>query len=118
MLGRKVTEYPRFRDCFVSEDGNIVVLTRVGGNNRNAGFGEEELCKDPHFIKTYDDEFDSTYGFYEFSVPEKWKKDFEAIKSGGIKNASDEYLKHLIEFYSDIPDFAQFLTKILNERTV
>ena len=60
MLGRKQEEYPRFRDCFV-EGENIAIYTRVGGNNRGCGFGEEELYKDPNFINTYDDDFDNTY---------------------------------------------------------
>lgn len=62
MLDKHPDEYPRFRDCFIGEDKNsIVIYTRVGGSNRNCGFGEEELYKHPNFIKTYDDCFDSTY---------------------------------------------------------
>ena len=44
MLGRKQDEYPRFRDCFLSEDKkHIDIYTRVGGGNRGCGYGEEEL---------------------------------------------------------------------------
>lgn len=65
MLGRKQDEWPRFRDCFLSNDGKrIVIYTRVGGNNRNSGYGEEDLYDDPNFITTYDDDHDSTYGYY------------------------------------------------------
>ena len=46
MLGRKQEAYPRFRDWFVTDDNNIAIYTRVGGNNRDCGFGEEELYKD------------------------------------------------------------------------
>lgn len=49
MLGKHPDEYPRFRDCFVSDDEtSIEVLTRVGGGNR--GYGEEELMKHPALI--------------------------------------------------------------------
>ena len=42
MLGKHPDEYPRFRDCFISEDETQkIVFTRVGGGNRNCGFGEE-----------------------------------------------------------------------------
>jgi len=40
MLGKHPEEYPRFRDCFISEtehpqyDNMIHIYTRVGGNNR------------------------------------------------------------------------------------
>lgn len=71
MLERKQNEWLRFRDCFITKDSNIGIYTRVGGSNRNCVFGEEELYKDPNFIRTYDDEPDDTYATYEFSVPEK-----------------------------------------------
>lgn len=100
MLGRKEEDYPRFRDCFVSEDGqNIVIYTRVGGGNRDCGFGEEELYEDENFIRTWDDEFDSTYGYYEFSVPEQWKNDFDLILMGKLQEVSNEYRNYLKEFF-------------------
>ena len=100
MLGKKHTKYPRFRDCFLSEDEKrIVIYTRVGGGNRNCGFGEEELYKDPNFVKTYDDDFDSTYGFYEFNVPDKWKDDFAKITSGKFSELSDEYIEKIMQDY-------------------
>ncbi len=99
MLGRKQGEYPRFRDCFVTEDGNIAIYTRVGGGNRNCGYGEESLYKDKNFIKTYDDNYDSTYGTYEFSVPEEWKQDFEKIMAGKISEVSDKYVERVKQIF-------------------
>lgn len=100
MLGRKQEEYPRFRDCFLSDDEErIVIYTRVGGNNRNCGYGEEELYTDPNFVKTYDDSFDSTYGYYEFNPPERWKDDFDRLVSGKVKDVSDEYVEYVKEFF-------------------
>lgn len=99
MLGRKQEEWPRFRDCFVTEDNNIAIYTRVGGGNRNCGYNEEKLYEDENFIRTYDDEYDTTYGTYEFKVPEKWKADFDTILSGDMSKVSDEYIAYLKEFY-------------------
>lgn len=99
MLGRKQEEWPRFRDCFVTDEGNIAIYTRVGGGNRGCGYGEEELYKDPNFITTYDDDYDCTYATYEFRVPEKWKADFDLIVSGKFSDVSDEYVSYLKEFY-------------------
>lgn len=100
MLGRKQKDYPRFRDCFLSEDEKrIVIFTRVGGGNRNCGYGEEKLYEDPNFADTYDDDFDRTYGYYEFNVPEKWKADFQKIVDGKLTEVSDEYVKYVSEFY-------------------
>lgn len=103
MLGKHPDEYPRFRDCFVSDDGErIVVYTRVGGNNRNGGYGEEALYEDPNFVTTYDDDEDNTYGYYEFNVPEEWKDDFEKIKNG--EKPSDEYIDQMCKVYPKIED--------------
>lgn len=100
MLGKKADEYPRFRDCFVSPDEkHILVLLRVGGPNRNQGYGEESLYKMPTFIRTYDDEEDSTYGMYEFDVPERWKDDFCHISQGDLDKVSDEYVEFVKQFY-------------------
>lgn len=108
MLGRKQNEYPRFRDCFVTEEKNIAIYTRVGGGNRNCGYGEEELYKDENFLTTYDDDFDSTYATYEFKVPEKWKADFEKILCGDFVSVSAEYIEHLKQFYPKLAEQGVF----------
>lgn len=109
MLGREPDEYPRFRDCFI-EDDKIAVYTRVGGPNRNCGYGEEKLFIDPNFIRFYDDDYDSTYGTYLFRVPKKWKSDFDKIIDGKLKETSDEYKQYIKEFW---PRLATLLTDIL-----
>lgn len=105
MLGRKQDEYPRFRDCFLSEDDErIVICTRVGGGNRGQGYNEEELYKDPNFVTTYDDGCDNTYGYYEFNPPERWKEDFDNIISGDLEEVSDEYVQYVKEFYPKLAE--------------
>lgn len=104
MLGRKQNEYPRFRDCYVTDEGNIAIYTRVGGGNRDCGYGEEELYKDENFITTYDDEYDSTYGTYEFRVPEKWKADFDKIINGKFSEVSKEYIDYVKTFYPKLTE--------------
>lgn len=99
MLGRKEEEYPRFRDCWITEDNNIAIFTRVGGNNRNCGFGEEKLYEDENFIRTYDDDFDNTYATYEFKVPSKWKNDFNKIIDNKLSEVSEEYIEYVESFY-------------------
>lgn len=109
MLGRHASEYPRFRDCFLNELNQIVVLTRVGGNNRNSGFGEEVLYKDPNFVDTYDDDFDSTYGYYVFNVPEEWKDDFDRLLRG--EKPSARYLGQMCKVYPKLEEtFREHLT--------
>lgn len=109
MLGRKSEDYPRFRDCFV-HDGKIVIFTRVGGPNRNCGYGEEKLYDDPNFDSTYDYEEDNTYGIYLFNVPKKWKSDFDKILDDKIEETSEEYKNYIKEFY---PKMADMLSDVL-----
>ena len=104
MLGRKQEEWPRFRDCFLTEENNIAIYTRVGGGNRGCGYGEEALYEDENFIKTYDDDFDTTYATYEFKVPEKWKADFDLIVGAKFSEVSDEYVNYLKEFYPTLAE--------------
>ena len=104
MLGRHPNEYPRFRDCFVNKENQIEVYTRVGGNNRNCGYGEEVLYKDPNFVRTYDDDFDNTYGFYVFNVPEEWKEDFDKIIEGRGIEISDKYFEQMCKVYPKLSE--------------
>jgi len=105
MLGRKDTEYPRFRNCFVDADKkHILIYTRAGGGNRGCGFGEEQLYEDENFVTTYDDDFDNTYATYEFKVPSKWEKDFDLIIAGKLSEVSDEYVDFVKSFYPKLTD--------------
>lgn len=66
---------PRFRDSYLDvEDGGevkIVVLTRSGGGNRDDYHGSNEaMANHPCYISDEDDDFDSTYAYFYFSVPE------------------------------------------------
>lgn len=95
---RPESYFPRFRDCY-EEDGNIVVYTRVGGGNRDCGFGEDELYELPTFVETYDDEFDSTYGYYVFGVPDEWRDDFDRVMGGRLGELSDAYVERIAKCY-------------------
>lgn len=100
MLGRKSNEYPRFRDCFLSDDKkHIDVYTRVGGNNRNQGYGEEILYSDENFVDTFDDSFDNTFATYRFKVPERWQGDFNCIVNNELEKVSDAYIEVVKQFY-------------------
>lgn len=92
MLGRKQDDYP------------IAIYTRVGGGNRGCGYGEEELYKDPNFITTYDDDFDSTYGTYEFKVPEQWKEDFDKILDNRFADVSDAYVEQVKSIFPKLAE--------------
>ncbi len=110
MLGKHPDEYPRFRDCFLSDEehpeyaDHIHIYTRVGGSNRSSGFGEEVLYSMPGFVSTFDDSFDSTFASYVFKVPDKWRADFELYKQGKIKEFSKEYQEEIKRVYPKLKE--------------
>ena len=119
MIGMHPIEIPRFRNVFLRDeehpeyDDNIQVYTRVGGNNRNSGYGEEKLEKHPNFVATFDDNFDNTYGTYVFSVPEEWKGDYDKIVKAEFHNLSEGYKVRFGEIYLELKDdFLEFLKEI------
>jgi hypothetical protein len=104
MLGGKHPDnLPRFRDCFVKND-EIHIYTRVGGGNRNCEFGEEELQSHQNYLRDFDDDYDSTYATYVFSVPDEFKPDFELIKAGKIKEISDKYKERIYLVYPKLKE--------------
>lgn len=112
LLGEKhPDEYPRFRDCYVTEDNNIAVYTRVGGGNRGCGYGEEELYKHPNFLYTEDDDFDETYATYYFSVPEEWKEDFDKLLKGDFAGTSPAYKERVHKVFPKLKDMLDELFK-------
>ena len=100
MLGRKIPDYPGFRDCCVKDD-KILIYVRDNPNNQNYTPCREKLMKDKNFIETWCDEQDSTHIYYSFAVPKKWKSDFKKITNGNIKDVSDKFIDYLRKFYDN-----------------
>lgn len=90
MLGLRVRDVPRFRDCWLEKD-TIVLLTRTGGGNReayeypdadNEGICNENLRKLPEYLRDEDWEMDSTYARFYFNFPDKYKPYLDRIAEG------------------------------------
>jgi hypothetical protein len=65
MLGIDETQVPRFRDCYLNADREIVIYTRTGGSNRAAYQVENEaLTRLPGYLRNRNDEFDSTFTYF------------------------------------------------------
>ena len=94
---------PRYRDAYLGDEGkSIIIYTRTGGGNRDF-YDSEESCRicypeyfkntdedptgpwnsdmqsHPQYMQDYDDDFDSTYAYFEFKVPEEWAAELEAL---------------------------------------
>lgn len=76
MIGCTKESIPRYRDVFICDKGeNIIIYTRTGGGNR--GDYQEEIDKlksNPNYLEDYDDDFDETYAYFKFKVPEKYSE--------------------------------------------
>lgn len=84
MLKLEKHNFARYRDCYLSPEGDkIIVYTRTGGGNREA-YGDEiyDIRDLPTYITDYDDDFDETYMSFEFSIP----AEFEVV----CKNLANE----------------------------
>ena len=69
-IGLKKTDFGRFRDIWLNESEDIIqVKCRTGGMNRP--LEKHNIYKNEYFRKTYDWDFDRTYAFYVFALPDK-----------------------------------------------
>ena len=75
MLAVNTEYFGRFRDVELIKSGSVIqVFTRTGGDNRE-DYKEnwEKIRKHELYIGDYDDDFDNTYAYIEFKVPERYK---------------------------------------------
>lgn len=109
LIGRKEEDFPRFRDCYIN-DNIIIVYTRTGGNNRKCWEEEEKENCDcagcvmtnivptyEGYIRDYDDDFDNTYAYVEFKIPNEnicVLKELRTIfETKNISSVSDKFKK-------------------------
>lgn len=71
--------FARFRDIFPTIDGTkVIVYTRLGGYNRKSYFDTiKEIRNHDLYLTDYDDEYDNTYAYFVFAVPEQY---IEAVR--------------------------------------
>ena len=77
---------PRLRDVWTNADmSEVVVLTRTGGGNR-AGYNDENaaLTLHPLYLRDQDEEWDSTYATFVFTLPAEGAASMRAEIDGAI----------------------------------
>lgn len=81
MLSLNPSDIPRFRDAWLTDDGErIVLLTRTGGGNRSDYLTENQsLTKIDGYISDVDDDFDSTFAHFMYKVPAAYILDTKLI---------------------------------------
>ena len=100
MLNLTKEDCGRYRDCYLDEKGEkIIVYTRNGGGNRE--YYEEvfdKLSSHTNYLCDYDDDFDCTYASIEFSVPDKFiELTKEFVKKGADTITGSEKFKKLLD---------------------
>ena len=98
MLGKRIEEYPRHRDCFLYDpahseyDGYIHLFTRTGGGNREHFMEQNRgLMEMEGYVANFDDGFDNTFASWVFEVPERWQSDYGHALVGATSRFSDDY---------------------------
>lgn len=84
-LDLKESNFYRFRDIFVTENGEIAVYTRGGGGNRECSCDtnnpqehgpycsitlSDKIRQNPLYLRDLDDEYDMTYCTFYFKAPD------------------------------------------------
>lgn len=99
MLGLAQDDFGRFRDAYLNESGaNIIVYTRCGGGNRD--YYEDvfsKMEKHPEYVTDYDDDYDCTYAYFVFNVPEKFKKQAKFMSDKNKPKSVHEKFQGVIE---------------------
>lgn len=99
MLGLNKDFFDRFRDVELIKDGTIIrVFTRLGGGNRE-GYEQtwNKIQSHELYIKDYDDDFDCTYAYIEFDIPDKYKKTAKKMFKGEPVSFEDKFMKEINE---------------------
>ncbi len=97
----------RFRDIYLNENGTkIIIFTRNGGGNRDSYF-PYDIKKHPNYITDYDDDFDCTFAYIEFSIPKGFKRLLKKLSTGEkpktLQEKTNEYLDKLKKGEVEIP---------------
>jgi hypothetical protein len=99
IIGKTDGDFGRFRDAYLNESGDkIIVYTRCGGGNRESyQYVFDEMEKHPNYIKNYDDDFDCTYAYFEFSIPDAFKDELKIMAEAiGQKQSPSEKFQQLL----------------------
>ena len=99
MLGVNQEYFSRFRDAELIKGGTIIrVFTRLGGGNRECYEETWNKIREHKFYKTdYDDNYDDTYAYIEFSIPNQLQETAKKMFKGEPLSFKEKFEKELKE---------------------
>ena len=91
--------FMRYRDCYLNPEGTIVtVISRTGGDNRkDYRQSFTDIRRNENYIRDYDYDFDNTYCYFEFRVPDKYKYTAERMAPKENRISVGEMFKKEVE---------------------
>lgn len=97
-------DFQRYRDVYLNKSATIItVLARIGGDNRK-NFKQVfiSIRKNKWYIRDFDDNFDNTYTYIQFKIPEKYQYACKMIAPKEEELTVGEKFKKEVE-EADIP---------------
>ena len=97
-------DFQRYRDVYLNKSATIItVLARIGGDNRK-NFKQVfiNIRKNKWYIRDFDDNFDNTYTYIQFKIPEKYQYTCKMIAPKEEELTVGEKFKKEVE-EADIP---------------
>ena len=84
MLNLERDDFGRYRDAYLNADGTVIIVyTRCGGGNReDYDYVFESMEDHSQYIRDYDDEYDETYCYFEFDVPQRLLEETKEMSTG------------------------------------
>lgn len=93
-------DFGRYRDTYLNKNATIItVLARIGGDNRkNYKQVFTNIRKNKWYIRDFDDNFDNTYAYLQFKVPEEYQYTCKIIAPKEEElTVSEKFKKELAE---------------------
>lgn len=99
MIGLTKSFFERFRDIHLIKQGTVIrVFTRLGGGNREYYEDTwEKIMSHKLYITDYDDDFDCTYAYIEFSIPDMFKETAKKMFKGEPMSFEEKFNNQLEE---------------------
>lgn len=97
MLKLTPDEFNRFRDAYLNDDGTeIIVYTRCGGGNRDEYF-PAHLTDHEQYLSDRDDDYDCTYAYINFRVPESYLEACGKLATGDTPKSIETLFAEAID---------------------
>jgi hypothetical protein len=128
-LEKTPEDFGRFRDAYYEKNedgtGKIIVYTRCGGGNReDYDHVYNEMYCHPNFIRDYDDDYDSTYSYFEFHAPNLVNDFFRDMEVQNFEKVGDRFQREIKEMEEgkepneQVMSFMKVIVEKLNEKTI